>query len=128
MTVSSERTSAQRKDDSLAGRKIEAAVETAQADGTEGERGHVEWLQQDVVRFAPVRLAGVGRKQAVAADRAHAPQRTAHRFVKTRLVGELIDQLVARDDDQRRAHHVQPEDRPQFLGKARKVLHGRSPV
>ncbi|MGY4593912.1 hypothetical protein ACVWXL_001658 [Bradyrhizobium sp. GM22.5] len=82
-----------------------------------------ERLEQDVVRLAPVRLPGVGREQAVAADRAHPPQGTAHRLVETLLVGELVDEIVAGDDHDRRAHHVEPEDRPQLLGKPGQMLH-----
>mgnify|MGYP000499958777 CR=1 FL=1 len=73
-----------------------------------------ERLQQDVVRLAPVRLIGVGGKQPVAADGADTAQRTAHRLVETFFVRELVDQIVAADDDERRAHHVEPVDRPQF--------------
>ncbi len=54
-----------------------------------------EGLEQDVVRLAPVRLPGVGGEQAVAADRAHAPQRTAHGLVEALLVRELVDEIVA---------------------------------
>ncbi len=87
-----------------------------------------ERLQQDVVRLAPVRLGRVGGEQAVAADRAHPAQRPAHRLVETLLVAEFVDEVVAGDDDQRRAHHVEPEDRPQFLGQPRQVLHRRGRI
>ena len=87
-----------------------------------------ERLQQDVVRLAPVRLGGVGGEQAVAADRAHAAQRAAHRLVEALLVGELVDEIVAGDDHDRRAHHVEPEDRPELLGEPRQVLHRRGGI
>ena len=87
-----------------------------------------ERLEQDVVRLAPVRLPGVGREKAVAADRAHAAQRTAHRLVEALLVGELVDEIVAGDDDDRRTHHVEPEDRPELLGKPGQVLHRRGQI
>ena len=91
-----------------------------------GRHGAVaERLQQDVVRLAPVRLRRVGREQPVAADRAHPAQRAAHRLVEALFVGEFVDQVVAGDDDQRRAHHVEPVDRAQFLGQPHQVLHRR---
>ena len=86
-------------------------------------RAVAERLQQDVVRLAPVRLIGVGGKQAIAADGANAAQRTAHRLVETLFVGEFVDQIVAANNDERRAHHVEPEDRPQFLGEPNQMLH-----
>ena len=88
-------------------------------------RAVAERLQQDVVRLAPVRLGGVGREQSVAADRADPAQRAAHRLVETLFVGEFVDQIVAGDDDDRRAHHVEPEDRPEFLGQLDQMLHRR---
>ncbi len=88
-------------------------------------RAVAERLQQDVVGLAPVRLIGIGGEQPVAADRAHPAQRPAHRLVETLLVGEFIDQIVAGDDDERRAHHVEPEDRPELLGQPHQVLNGR---
>ena len=88
-------------------------------------RAVAERLQQDVVRLAPVRLIGVGGEQPVAADGADTAQRTAHRLVEALLVGEFVDQIVAGDDDERRAHHVEPEDRPQFLGQPHQMLHRR---
>ncbi|MGY4486611.1 hypothetical protein ACVWWR_005802 [Bradyrhizobium sp. LM3.2] len=66
---------------------------------------------QDVVRLAPVRLPGVGCEKAVTTDRSHAPQRAAYRLVEALLIGQLVNQIVAGDDDDRRAHHVEPEDR-----------------
>ncbi len=87
-----------------------------------------ERLQQDVVRLAPVRLRGIGGEQAVAGDRAHPAQRPAHRLVEPFLVAEFLDQIVTGDDHDRRAHHVEPEDRPQFLGQPRQVLHRRGRV
>ncbi len=68
--------------------------------------------------LAPVRLGGVGGEQAVAADRAHAPQRAADRLVEALLVGELIDEVVTGDDHDRRAHHVEPEDRTELAWPA----------
>ena len=65
-----------------------------------------ERLQQDVVRLAPVRLIGIGGEQPIAADGTDAAQRTAHRLVETLLVRELVDQIMAGNDDERRAHHV----------------------
>ncbi|MBA7471194.1 hypothetical protein ES707_06495 [subsurface metagenome] len=77
-----------------------------------GRHGAIaERLQQDVVRLAPVRLIGVGCEQAVAADRAHPAKRAAHSLVEALLVGELVDQIMAGDDDERGAHHVEPVDR-----------------
>ena len=87
-----------------------------------------ERLQQDVVRLAPVRLRGVGGEQAIAGDRTHAAQRSAHRLVEALFVGEFLDEVVAGDDDDRRAHHVEPEDRPQLLGQPRQVLHRRARI
>ena len=84
-----------------------------------------ERLQQDVVRLAPVRLVGIGGEQAVAADRAHAPQWPAHRLVEALLVAELIDKVVAGDKDDRCAHHVEPEDRSELPGEPGEVLHWR---
>ncbi|MGY4471412.1 hypothetical protein ACVWWK_007121 [Bradyrhizobium sp. LB9.1b] len=70
-----------------------------------------ERLDQDVVRLAPVGLPGVGCEKAVTTDRAHASQRAAYRLVEPLLVRQLVNQIVAGDDDDRRAHHVEPEDR-----------------
>src|SRR5215813_5602636 len=56
-----------------------------------------EGLEQDVVRLAPVRLVGIGGEQAVAADRAHAPQCPTHSLVEAFFVGELVDEIVAGD-------------------------------
>ena len=91
--------------------------------GAIAERRH-----QDVVRLAPVRLVGIGGKQSVAADRAHPAQRTAHRLVEALFVAEFLDQIVAGDDHQRRAHHVEPEDRPEFLAQPHKILHRRGGI
>ncbi len=87
-----------------------------------------ERLQQDIVRLAPVRLRSVGGEQAVARDGAHAAQRPAHRLVEALLVGELIDQVVTGHDHERITHHVEPEDRPQFLGEPHHVLHRRAGI
>jgi len=50
-----------------------------------------ERLHQDVVRLAPVRLGRVGGEEAVAGDRAHPAQWSAHRLVETLLVAECVD-------------------------------------
>ena len=87
-----------------------------------------ERLQQDVVRLAPVRLTGVGGKQPVAADGADAAQRAAHRLVEALLVAQLGHQVGARHHDQRRAHHVEPEDRPLLAADPHEVLDRRVAV
>ena len=87
-----------------------------------------ERLQQDVVRLAPVRLGGVGGEQAVAGNRAHPAQRSAHRLVEPLLVAQFLDQIVAGDDDDRRPHHVEPEDRPELPGQPGQILHRRGRI
>ena len=87
-----------------------------------------ERLQQDVVRLAPVWLSGVGGEQAIAGDRAHPAQRPTHCLVETLLIAQFVDEVVAGDNDQRRAHHVKPEDGPQFLGQPRQILHRRGRI
>ena len=91
-------------------------------------RAIAERLQQNVVRLAPVRLGRVGGEQSVARDRAHAAQRPAHRLVEALFVGELIDEVVPRDDHDRRAHHVEPENRTEFPGQPGQVLHRRGRI
>ena len=71
---------------------------------------------------------GMGGEQAVAADGANPAQRSAHRLVEALLVAEFIDQIMAGDDDQRRTHHVEPVDRPEFLGQPRQMLDRRGRV
>ena len=98
-------------------------IEHARMIGLHGavtERRH-----QDVVRLAPVRFVGMGGKQTVAADRANTAQRPAHRLVETFLVADFINQIRARDDDEWRTHHVEPVDRPEFLGQPHHVLDRR---
>ena len=144
--------------------RVEAVIETAQADRVERERGHVahhvdllvgvqplpfgdqllgdvehalvvglhhamrEGGQQDVVRLLPVGLLRLGGEQRVAAQHAHPAQRTAHRLVEALLVAQLGHQVGARHHDQRRAHHVEPEDRPLLAGDAHQVLDRRAAV
>ena len=84
--------------------------------------------QQDVMRLAPVRLLRVGREQSIARERADAPQRPPHGLVEPRGVAEFVDEIGPRDDHHRRAHHVEPEDRPQLLGEPRQMLRRRLAV
>ena len=91
-------------------------------------RAIAERRHQDVVRLAPVRFVGMGRKQAVAADGSHTAQRAAHRLVETFLITDLIDQIGARDNDKRRTHHVEPVDRPEFFCQPHHVLDRRGRV
>ena len=94
--------------------------------GVVGLHGAVaERLQQDVVRLAPVRLGGVGGEQRVARDQAHPAQRAAHRLVEAFFVAEFVDQVGARNHHERRAHHVEPENRPVFLGHPGEMLRRR---
>jgi hypothetical protein len=85
-------------------------------------------LQQDVVRLAPVRLRRIGGEEAVAADRAHPAQRAAHQLAEAFLVAEFIDEIVSGYDDERCAHHVEPENRPQLPGKPHQALRRRGRI
>ena len=78
--------------------------------------------QQDVVRLAPVRFLGVAGKETVAPDGTDPAQGAAHRLVKAAFVAQLIHQFGARHDDQRRAHHVHPNDRSQLAGQTHQAL------
>ena len=69
-----------------------------------------EGRQQDVVRFRPVGLLGVGGEQAVR-ERAQPAQEAARALVEARLVADLVDQREARHHDHWPAHHVEPVDR-----------------
>ena len=88
-------------------------------------RAPAEGREQDVVRLGPVRLGGLGGEQAVAADSAYARERTAHRLVETLLVAQFLHEFGAGDEDQRRAHDVELEDRAVFPGKAEEALDRR---
>ena len=87
-----------------------------------------EGRQQDVVRLLPVRLLGLGGEKGVAAQHAHPAQRPADRLVEPLLVAQFGDQVGARHDDKRRAHHVEPEDRPLLAGDPHQVLDRRPAV
>ena len=87
-----------------------------------------EGRQQDVVRLLPVGLLGLGGEQRVAAQHAHAAQRAAHGLVEPLLVAQLRDKIGARHHDQRRAHHVEPEDRALLARDPHQVLDRRVAV
>ena len=87
-----------------------------------------EGRQQDVVRLLPVGLLRLGGEQRIAAQHAHPAQRAAHRLVEALLVAQLGHQVGARDDDQRCAHHVEPEDRALLARDAHEVLDRRAAV
>ncbi len=52
----------------------------------------------------------------------------AHHLVEALFVGQLVDEVMAGDDHDRRAHHVEPEDRPQLLGEPGQMLHRRAGI
>ena len=88
-------------------------------------RAAAERRQQDIVGLAPVRLGGVRRKKPVARNRTHAPQRSANSLVEAFFIAQFVDEIEARHDHQRLAHHIKPEDRPKLFGHARQILDRR---
>jgi len=83
-----------------------------------------ESRHQDIVRLAPVWRCRIPGEQAVPANDAQTPQRAAYTLVEPGFIAQLSDQVGARDKHDRRAHHVEPEDRSLFVGEFLQTLQG----
>ena len=87
-----------------------------------------ECRQEDVVRLLPVGLLRIGGEKRIAAQHAYPAQRAAHRLVEAFLVAELLHEVGSGHHDQRRTHHVEPEDGALLARDAHQVLDGSAAV
>ena len=76
-----------------------------------------EGRQQDVMCLGPIRIVGISSKEPVTANQAKSFQRAAHRFVEALLITHFGNQISSRHDNERRAHHIELEDRTILIGQ-----------